>query len=88
MAKGKRKSSEDRLSGTRRAAEAKESEGATRTTYKETTADKTLEAQTGTPGMASRSFQKLSDAEKNLYGKPLSETGRPHPAAKPGEKQL
>ena len=91
MAKKGRKSTkdnEDRLNETRRASEAKESEGASRTKYKETAADKALEEQTGTPGQASKQLQKLSDAEVNLYGKPLTEGGRPHPVAKPGERQL
>ena len=79
---------EDRLNETRERAEAKEAERATRTTFKETAADKALEEQTGTPGQGSKQHQKLSDAEANLYGKPLTEGGRPHPVAKPGERQL
>jgi hypothetical protein len=92
MARGKKtqsiKDNEDRLNETRELAEDKEEEGATATRYKETAADRALEEQTGTPGQASKQFQKLSDAEINLYGKALTEGGRPHPVAKPGEKQL
>lgn len=81
-------SNEEMLDETRKASEAKESEGASRTTFKETNADKAIEEQTGTPGQASKQFQKISDAEKNLYEKPLTAGGRPHPVAKPGERQL
>lgn len=81
-------SNEEMLDETRKSSEAKESEGASRTTFKETSADKAIEEQTGTPGQASKQFQKISDAEKNLYEKPLTAGGRPHPVAKPGERQL
>jgi hypothetical protein len=93
MVRGKSKksssqSNEDILDETRKLAEAKEAEGATDTSFKETAADKALEEQSGTPGQASKQFQAISDAEKNLYEKPLTEAGRPHPVAKPGEKQM
>lgn len=78
----------DRLDETRELAEAKEEEGATDTSFKETAGDKALEEQSGTPGQASKQFQAISDAEKNLYEKPLTSAGRPHPVAKEGEKQL
>jgi hypothetical protein len=95
MARGKSdKDKDDKDAGdwlavedTRKSAEKKEAEGATDTSFKETAADKQIEEQTGTPGQASKQFQALSDAEKNLYGKPLTEGGRPHPVAKPGERQ-
>lgn len=82
------KDNEERLDETREAAEEKEEEGATDTSFKETDADKALEEESGTPGMASKQFQALSDAEANLYAKPLTEGGRPHPVAKAGQKQM